>query len=78
LTGIPLESRRSFYLDFKIWILQEMRQQGVEEAVRDLLHKSFGKALSNLDALAMPPSGERERLRKIVEYELLEGMTADD
>jgi hypothetical protein len=42
------------------------------------LHESFEKALSNLDALPMLSGREHERLRKVVEYEFLEGMTADD
>ena len=71
------ENPSDAYLDLRKRILYEMRHQGIEESIRELLQESYETALNNLDAspLLSPLSrAERTRLRQLLHNDILDGM----
>ena len=71
------ENPSDAYLGLRKKMLDEMRHQGIEESIRELLQESYEAALSNLDAspLLSPLSrAERNRLRQLLQNEILDGM----
>jgi hypothetical protein len=78
LIGKPPESLSDAYLDLTTRVLREMRRQGIEESVRELVQRSYRDALGNVGALPLISDAERERIGERVLSKLLVGMIAMD
>ncbi|MFN2271136.1 MAG: hypothetical protein ACK2US_09890 [Anaerolineae bacterium] len=63
--------------DLKSRILGEMKQQGIETSIRELVQESYEAALGNL-GLPLLSRAERGRLRQLVQNDLLGGMVVKD
>jgi hypothetical protein len=64
--------------DFRTSIPQEMRRQGIEESIRDLVHTSYETALNDIGSLWVLSRAERGRLRRLVQNDLLAEMIVKD
>jgi hypothetical protein len=64
--------------DFRTRILQEMRHQGIEESIRELVQESYEAALGNFGSSLLLSRAERRRLRQLVQNDLLAGMIVKD
>jgi len=64
--------------DLRTRILYEMRHQGIEESIRELVQESYEAALGNLGSLPLLSRAERKRLRQLVQNDLLDGMAVKD
>ena len=78
MTGKSPESPSDASLDLRARILREMRHQGIEGSVRELVQGSYEETLGNLGPLPLISRAERERLRQLVQNELLDGMIVKD
>ena len=74
----PPESSSGASLDLRARILFEMRHQGIEESIRELVQESYETALGNLGSLPLLSRAERKRLRQLVQNDLLDGMVVKD
>jgi hypothetical protein len=74
----PPESSSDASPDLRARILFEMRHQGIEESIRELVQESYEAALDNLGSLPLLSRAERERLRQLVQNDLLDGMVVKD
>ena len=63
--------------NLKTRILGEMRQQGIETSIRELVQESYEAALGNLGSPLLS-TAERRRLRQLVQNDLLGGMVVKD
>jgi hypothetical protein len=63
--------------DLKSRILGEMKQQGIETSIRELVQESYEAALGNLGSPLLSRA-ERGRLRQLVQNDLLGGMVVKD
>jgi hypothetical protein len=64
--------------DFRIIILQEMRRQGIEENIHEIVRESYEASLDNLSSPLLLSHAERQRLRRLVQNDLLAGMITKD
>ena len=74
----PPESSSDASPDLRTRILYEMRHRGIEESIRELVQESYEAALGNLGSLPLLSRAERERLRQLVQNDLLHGMVVKD
>ena len=74
----PPESSSDAPPDLRTRILYEMRHQGIEESIRELVQESYEAALGNLGSLPLLSRAERKRLRQLVQNDLLDGMVVKD
>ena len=74
----PPESSSDVSPDLRTRILYEMRHQGIEESIRELVQESYEAALGNLGSLPLLSRAERKRLRQLVQNDLLDGMVVKD
>ena len=74
----PPESSSDASPDLRTRILFEMRHQGIEESIRELVQESYEAALGNLGSLPLLSRAERKRLRQLVQNDLLDGMIVKD
>jgi len=74
----PPESSSDASPGLRTRILREMRHQGIEESVRELVQESYEAALGNLGSLPLLSRAERKRLRQLVQNDLLDGMVVKD
>jgi hypothetical protein len=63
--------------DLKSRVLGEMRNQGIETSIRELVQESYEVALGNLGSPLLSRA-ERRRLRQLVQNDLLGGMVVKD
>jgi len=70
----PSESSSDASPDWRTRILQEMKHQGIEESIRELVQESYEAALGNFDSPLLLSRAERRRLRQLVQNDLLGDM----
>jgi hypothetical protein len=63
--------------DLKSRVLGEMRYQGIETSIRELVQESYEAAIGKLGSPLLSPA-ECRRLRQLVQNDLLGGMVVKD